>query len=461
MNVFRLSAILIFLLVFGSHVAYAGDEQAINEALRNQKEVTLQPGVYDLEDTIHVNEGNVLKGSPGTILRVPKNSRQWFVGMKGLITSNSGNIRIENLEIDGNCDELPRGFANSDPRYEHDAERGIIIAGSTGSFLKNITIRNVQIHDCFSDAVHVRFSENVQVDNVFASNCQHSSLYFVCVINGLIQNCEVAGITSDSVRIESSRDVKLLYSTLYGYFGPNSNGAYQGGHNLVQVGDQGHSKGAGSDKPIHTENIEIAHCTFSGKHLNTIWIDAAGKTPTTNLLIHDNQFVDMPEIERKGYSWENPPSVEEAEEIFTNIYDFLKQDYVFQYPTIQHDLRASATVKNVNESIKQSSTVRVSGKDLKVIKFEYNGITTKHFIERDMWVGELPHIGNDLYIPGKIQSEKLHITVYGEDGYQKVETIKMTEVSSAGVGINPNFFIFIAVLAICGLSIARNLRRIF
>lgn len=459
MKAFRLSAILLFFIIFGSSLAYAGDEQAINEALRNQKEVTLQPGVYYLEDTVRLNEGNVLRGSPGTILRVPENSRQWFVGMKGIITSNSGNIRIENLEIDGNCDELPRSYANY--AGEHDAERGIIIAGSSGKFLKDITIRNVQIHDCFSDAAHVRFSENVLVDNVFASNCQHSSVYFVCVINGLIQNCEVLGITSDCVRIESSRNVKLLYSVLAGYFGPNSNGFYQGGHNLVQVGDQGHSKGSGSDKPIHTENIEIAHCTFSGKHLNTIWIDAAGKTPTTNLNIHDNQFVDMPEIERKGYSWENPPSVEEAAEIFTNIFDFLRKDYIFQYPAIQQDFKASARVTYHNNSIEPHALVEVKGKDLKVIKVEYAGNSSKHFLDRDIWTGELSHAGKEVYLPGNFQPGELKITVYGESGFQKVEKIKINEVKLASASVNPDLFIFIAVLVICGISIARNLRRIF
>lgn len=453
----RLSLAILFFILF-SHVAIAGDEEFINDVLRNQQTVILEPGVYMLEDTVRMNPGNTLIGQPGTVLKVSSESSQWFVGNVGIITaSGTDNIRIEGIEIDGNCENLPRSYANY--KGVHDAERGIIVQGYTNKFLQNVVITDCNIYNCFSDAVHVRFSENIQVSNVFASNCQHSSIYFVCVINGLIENCKVAGITSDCVRIESSRYVKLLYSTLYGYFGQDSNGAYQGGHNLVQVGDQGHSKGAGSDKPIHTENIEIAYNTFSGKHLNTIWIDAAGKKPTTNLWIHDNNFVDMPEIESRGYSVGNPPTMEESEEIFSSIFDILRKAATFTYPKVEADHKAYANVTYQNNEIQPCSLVDVQGENIKLVKFEYNETVTRHFIDRGIWTNASSHVGSSLYIPGHFKADDLKITVYSEAGYQVVEDIRVQE-TTLEASINPNLFIFLAVLGILVITISRNLRRL-
>lgn len=396
---------------------------------------------------------------------VSSNSNQWFVPPNGIITTREPveNIRIEGLVIDGNCHNLPSRYADTQG-HEHDCEKLIILKGNSDKFSKNIIIRNCVFANAFSDAIYIIFAESVTVEGNQISNCQHSSIYLACVINGLIQENDIAGLTSDDARVENCRNVKVLYNHLYGYFGSKSNGAYQGGHNLVQVGDQGSSKGyGGSKRSIHTENVEIAYNTFSGKHLNTIWIDAAGKTPTTNLFIHDNEFVDIPEIERNGYSTENPPSIEETVEIFTTVKNLLKQDYSFQYLNIGQDLKASATVVYHNYSTAPYSIITVEGEEgIEVIRISYEGKTSRHFIDRDMWVGEFQRVGDGWYIPGEFDENQLKITVYSKNGFKTLseEDIKVKNAVIGLASISIDLFNYIVVLAISGISITRSIRRI-
>ena len=445
------------------------NEDGINDALETAKgasgttTVILNPGVYEIRGSVIIYSNTVLKGNNAKLL-IPSNSKQWFVPPNGIITTKGPveDIIIEDLIIDGNCHNLPAKYADT-PGHKHDCEKLIIIKGYSNKNSKNIVIRNCIFANAFSDAVYVAHSKDVIVENNQISNCQHSSIYFSCVKNGLIQKNDIAGITSDNVRVENSKNVKVLYNNLYGYFGKKSNGAYHGGHNLVQVGDQGFSHGYGSPKSIHTENIEISYNTFSGKHLNTIWIDAAGKTPTKNLWIHDNEFVDIPDIERDGYSAENPPSIEETEEIFTTLKDLLKRDYTFQYLNMEQDLEASAEVVYHNYSTAPYSILTAEGEDeIEVIRVSYDGNTSRHFIDRDMWVGDFQRVGNGWYIPGEFDVKKLKITVYSENGFKTLseEEIKVRNAKIGKAGISIDLFNYIAVLAISGISITRSIRRI-
>jgi hypothetical protein len=447
------------------------NEDGINDALETAKgasgttTVILNPGVYEIRGSVIIYSNTVLKGNNAKLL-IPSDSKQWFVPPNGIITNKRPveNVTIEDLIIDGNCHNLPAKYADT-PGHKHDCEKLIVIKGYSNKFSKNIVVKNCKFANAFSDAVYMRFVENAIIENNQISNCQHSSVYLSRCVNGLILYNDIAGITSDDVRVESSKNVKVLYNNLYGYFGSKSNGAYQGGHNLVQVGDQGRSHGYGSTiaNDIHTENIEIAYNTFSGKHRNTIWIDAAGKTPTTNLWIHDNKFVDMPEIERDGYSAENPPSIEETEEIFTTLKDLLKRDYTFQYLNIEQDLEASAEVVYHNYSTAPYSLLTVEGEDdIEVIKISYDGNSARHFVGRDMWVGEFQRVGDGWYIPGEFDADKLKVTVYSKKGFKTLskEEIEVENAVIGKAGINPDLFTFISVLTISGISIIRSIRRI-
>jgi len=483
MKAFRLSAIFIFFIIFGSCVAYAGDEQIklspnnghsnqiqINAALE-KGDVYLDSGVYEVDNTIIIGSNRVLSGDPNAIIRVYSGSSHWFVGAIGVISCEGvvQNVEISNIQIDGNIGNLPSSYANSRSDTDHDCEKLIILRGYSNQFANNIKIHNLKLYNSFSDGIYIIFADGTQCYDNFISNCQHEGIYYSCLKNSAMYRNKIAAITSDAGRLDNCVDCKVYDNLFFSYNG-ESYGAYKGGQAGLQIADAGSSHGYdASNKPQSTTNIEVYNNTFADPGRTAIWLDSTGKG-VTNVYIHDNEFIDAASLETQGISVgdisstvsvDNTPSVDTSERVFTSILDFLKQDYVFKYPSVQYDFGATATVTNTSESINPHTTARVSGDNLKVVKFEYDGKMARHFIEHDLWTGELSHIGNDLYIPGNFQSEKLHITVYGEEGYQKVKDVKITKVTSAGIGINPDFFIFIAVLAILGISIARNLRRIF
>lgn len=470
-------ALLLF-FIFSASIAEAGDSISINpdsghsnqnqiNAALAQGNVYLNAGVYEVDGTIIIGSDRVLSGDPDAIIRVYSGSSKWFTGSVGIISSSGiiNNVEISGFQIDGNIGNLPSSYADSRSDTDHDCERCILLRGASNQFASNIKVHNMKLYNSFSDGFYIIFGENVQCYDNFISNCQHEGIYFSCLKNSLMYSNKIAGITSDCARLDCCINCKVYDNIFFSYNG-NSYGAYKGGQAGLQIANTGSSHGYdGSNKPQKTDNVEVTNNTFADPGRLAIWLH----NYDGNVFVHQNHFIDAAGLETKGIpvsdissgvSVDNPPSVETSEFVFSSILKFLQRDYVFQYPTVKHDFRASATVTDVNESVKQYTTVRVTGKDLKVVKFEYSGNTARHFIERDMWTGELPNIGDDLYISGNFQPENLHITVYGEEGYQNIENIHTTKVTSAGVGINPDFFIFIAVLAICGISIARNLRRI-
>ena len=151
-----------------------------------------------------------------------------------------------------------------------------------------------------------------------------------------------------------------------------------------------------------------------------------------------------------------------SKDVFNSIDSILKIDYALSYPLVALDLGASSTVIFNNMSYAPHSLIEVSGEDLQLVKYEYRGDVVRHFIERDLWIGDLQHIGHDLYIPGQFEADALKITVYSEEGYQAVSDIQVIERKLSGAAsINPDMFIFISILAVLGISISRNLRRIF
>lgn len=475
---------LLFLLFFTS-IVEAGNSITLNpdsghsnqnqiNAALEKGHVFLGPGVYEVDGPILIQSNRVLSGDQNAIVRVYSGSSKWFTGSVGIISSSGviNNVEISGFQIDGNIGNLPSSYADSRSDTDHDCERCILFRGASNQFASNIKVHDMKLYNSFSDGFYIIFGENVQCYNNFISNCQHEGVYYSCLKNSILYSNKIAGITSDCARLDCCVNCKVYDNIFFSYNG-ESYGAYKGGQAGLQIANTGSSHGYdGSNKPQKTDNVEVTNNTFADPGRQAIWLH----NYDGNVFVHQNHFIDAAGLETQGIpvgdissnvgaisgkiSTNNPPSVETSEKVFTSILDFLQQDYVFQYPTVKHDFRASATVTDVNESVRQYSTVRVTGKDLRVIKFEYNGTTTKHFTEQDMWTGELPHLGDDLYISGHYQPEKMKITVYGQEGYQNVENVQTKKVTSAGIGINPDFFIFIAVLAICGISIARNLRRI-
>ena len=320
----------------------SSDQDTINEALENAEPgdtVFLPSKTYLVDGPIDINcSGVTLQGEDGTVIKVAKTNKQWFKGLTGIINSvGFDDISIKDMIIDGSCDKLDNSLADSSSATSHDCERGIVIQGSSGDFVKNIVIKNVIVINTFSDGVHVRCAENVIVDSCEMSNCQHDSIYFVLVRNGIMKNNEIAGITADCTRFDNCEYSKAVYNTLFSYSGSKSNGAYLHGENAVQVGDQGHSYGGGDPGKsaiIHTNNIEIAYNKIINCGLEAVLLDAAGLGLGENIYIHDNDIIGDEEFETSGVPVEvldgiedvkngKTPTQEQSEAVFDSIFDIL------------------------------------------------------------------------------------------------------------------------------------------
>jgi polygalacturonase len=239
------------------------DQNGINQALEVGGTIYLNPGVYEVTGTINIHSNTILTGSPDAIIRVSSSSSQYFTGSTGIITcTDPQNIEVSNIQIDGNLENLSHSY-NSNDQDPHDCERAIFIIGPSTERGNNITISNLKIFDTFSDGVHVRYCDNVQVSNLEESDCQHEGIYFCEDFDGAISGCHIAGITSDCLRVENCKNVLVHDNLLYSYSGSNNNGAYEHGEAGLQVGNQGRSFGTGSPKPDSIQDIEIYNNTFA------------------------------------------------------------------------------------------------------------------------------------------------------------------------------------------------------
>jgi hypothetical protein len=332
--------ILLFLSVFTSGIAGAQDltisscdQGGINQALQSVYQsgggtVYLEAGTYPVTGQVQIGSNTHLTGSPDAIIKVSSSSSQFFTdgtGIIGLISSNSHDIEIDSIQLDGNLKAFPQSWANSGSGI-HNAGRAIDFRGYEGAFLQNIKIHNLKIYDFFSDGIHIAFAVNVNCYSNFVSNCQHSGIYYINVLESMLDNNQIAGITSDCARLDNCVKIYVFQNIFYSFMG-DSGGAYEKGQNGLQIGDQGFSHGGGSAKPNHSSDIEVYNNIFADCGKRSIWLDAAGLDPTTNAYIHDNRFVDVSSVSTSGISFTNPPTVEQSEHVFSSIFDILNEQF--------------------------------------------------------------------------------------------------------------------------------------
>lgn len=453
----RVLAMALLFLTFSVGVAVAGDEQQINERLKAGGVVHLASGIYNIEGSIEINSNTVLTGEPDTILRVSSSAGKWFVDGVGIIDNadtSLHDVEISGFQIDGNLKALPSSYADSGDG-KHNAERLIDFRCDSGNFGSNISIHDMKLYDAYSDGIHISFANNVNCYNNFVSDCQHSGIYFISVVNGLMDSNKVAGITSDCLRFDNCENNIFCNNTLYSFTG-DSNGAYQGGQNGVQIADQGFSHGGGSDKPTTTTNIEGYGNVFSSDGLRDIWIDSTGKG-VQNVYVHDNKGTDVSTSGTQvNISFTNPPTLEVSEKIFSNIFEILKMDYDFVYPDLQQDLDGKVQVL----SYKNYSLLNVQGEGLTAFKITYTDKQVTHYLEKDLWIGSLSHQGNRVYLPGGFQKEGLKVTCISSQGFQVVTNFEVIEKQEETGSINPDVIPFTGTLIIFGIALFRNLGRI-
>jgi hypothetical protein len=346
-----------------SPIDSTNNQDAINQAIKSVSSggtVYLNAGVYLIDGPIFLLRNVKLLGDKNAIIRVSSTSSQWFTGRTGLISCyDPKNIEIGGFQIDGNCDELPPKY-NSNDQDPHDCGRAVFIIGSSGDFGEDVYIHDMEIYDCFSDGIHVRCCKNVKVSNIEESNCQHEGMYFCLVDTGLIEKINIAGITSDCLRIENSKNVLVDSGALVSYMGDHANGAHQGGENGIQIGDQGVSFGVGDpskSKIIHTSNIEVRNIIFANGRMSVL-LDAAGGDPSDNVYIHDVKTLKNEDLERIGIpvniDFNHMPSKEMSENIFDNIFGLNNVEVV-------DTGRNNQTVSKMKIKVIQDENGRVAG----------------------------------------------------------------------------------------------------
>jgi len=416
----------------GTYTVNPTDQNEINEALRSAYQdgggtVHLNTGVYVIDGPVLIGSNTRLEGDQNTIIRVSSSSSQWFTDGTGIIDSNDPSlhdIEICNLQIDGNLDQLPRSYANSGSG-DHNSERLIDLRGSTNSFLNNIKIHDLKLYDAYSDGIHISFANNVYCYNNFCSNCQHEGIYYVNVLDGEMNGNEIAGITSDCLRLDNCVRIKVFDNILYSYSGNDNNGAYEHGENGLQAGDQGYSHGGGSLKPNHTQDIEIFNNTFADNGLRAIWLDAAGKQEGNNVYVHDNKFIDVSGLNTSGISFTNPPTVEMSENVFRSIFDILKVEF-------SDTGRTEQTADSIHYTVKKTENGIVAG-GIKIIGFK----------DKIVWNNEtyIPDNESVLYKAEAIKNPSLNFFSFGVEKMEKDVNVKIENgTATATMNITAQYY---------------------
>lgn len=301
----------------------------INEALENGN-VYLNAGVYEVDGPIYIGSDRILTGDKDAIIRVWSGSSQWFTGLKGVITCRGSvdNVEISGFQIDGNIGNLPSSYADSRSDTDHDCEKLIILHGYSNRFAINISIINMKLYNSFSDGIYILFAEGVTVRDNFISNAQHEGFYLSCVNYGVVYGNKIAGICSDCGRLDNCQNCHVSYNYFFSYNG-ESYGQYKGGQAGLQIANAGSSHGYdASNKPQKTDNIEVYNNIFADPGRQAIWLH----NYDGNVFVHDNSFINADVLETMGIpigdiSYENQPSVELSEEVFSSIFDILDMEF--------------------------------------------------------------------------------------------------------------------------------------
>jgi len=271
------------------------DQIIINDALEavyksGGGRVVLNSGVYKVDNTVVIWSNTVLYGSPvlygsqDAVIMVSPTSSQWFTGSVGIISCKEPvkNVEIYGFQVNGNLGAFDSSFANT-PGHDKDCMRCIILHGDSGNYADNIKIHHMKLYDSFSDGAYIYYATNVRIYDNFVSNTQHEGFFLSVVIGAELYSNQIAGITSDCMRLDNSINCRIFDNIFFSYDGTNLNGAYKHGENGIQIGNQGFSHGYGSPKPTVTANIEVFNNTFANNGLKAILL---GSGSNNNVYVH-------------------------------------------------------------------------------------------------------------------------------------------------------------------------------
>lgn len=170
---------------FTSIEATGSDEQAAIQAAltAGNQTVFLQPGTHLISDRVTIGSNTTIDGAPGAILKLADGANEFCL----TIAAGATNVKIRNIEIDGNKANNPSGSS------------GIQNEDATAS---RVLVQNVYVHDC--NGAGMRLSGSV----VKVDGC-------TSVDNG------IEGITGDSI-------------SYFGFY--NNYAARNGTHNIGLIG---------------------------------------------------------------------------------------------------------------------------------------------------------------------------------------------------------------------------------
>lgn len=177
---------ILFFIIFSIGIVDAGtisssgthsEQNTINRAIDSvSKElggtVYLEEGIYLIDGPIIIKSNVILTGDKNAIIRVSPNSRQWFTGANGIISSRESirNVEISGFQIDGNIGNLPKSYADSRSDTSHDCEKLIILGGYSNDLVSvdgTIDDRIFTAEDEFGDnSSHIYFI--TFVDSIFS-----------------------------------------------------------------------------------------------------------------------------------------------------------------------------------------------------------------------------------------------------------------------------------------------------
>jgi parallel beta-helix repeat protein len=269
--------------------------------------VYIKAGTYILSSGIHVDRSNVtIYGERGTLVQLADNVNQpvFLVGTEVEVPGSSrNNIRIANLEIDGN--QQSQDF-ETDPNRPWIRNNGIDVR-----MVNDLWIENVVIHDArsggivvswnssrifitdsvfygnFYDGIALYTSEDILVSNFLCSEngaagiSLDNKLQYVSFNNGIIKNNADVGIfIRDSIDL-SFHDVTVADNQNHGCFMSHNTIGTGTGVNRIFFGDSSFLDNTGyglvlASPTSESPNNTVTGSLFSGNTLGCIDIDPNG-----------------------------------------------------------------------------------------------------------------------------------------------------------------------------------------
>lgn len=138
--------------------------------------VVLDSTTYELDEPLTIDRNDItIEGTGGTVLKILNNTAEADYGVFDI--SNCDNIRLRNLEIDGNKAGQV-GYVGTPA----------LIGTDTAT---NIWFEDLHIYNGIGDGIEPEDSSDVHVVNCHIHDCDEHAIHFNGVTDGFIQGCHL------------------------------------------------------------------------------------------------------------------------------------------------------------------------------------------------------------------------------------------------------------------------------